>query len=333
MLSDPRGVLSVKLAHEMKGWKSIELTVRAEGTNYVLTNGRPPNFVNLYRYVETDCGERMLDSLLRSSPDRPGARSAAYCDGSKCANVIYRGERSQVQATIGRFFDIEERSGSSSRPMPFRFYYVGRTPLFEAVQKGKHLGEGSINGRKSQVFLFPKVRWAMATQNIVYDLDEETGIPIQVRSFLGNLNENDPDLTDPSWVWTALSVDQVEGFHMPLRSVHVLGRRRTGDPHSGKVQSLELTIESLHYNKTYAKETFWPVLQPGVSVMDGIKKTQYSVPGKAATDGSLAEEQTAANSLAPAMQPSDWSGWASTGSLALGSVLLLIGLGSWWRRH
>lgn len=330
MPSSPGEACSIKLAREMKGWASIELKVRAEGTNHILAKGHTPHFTNSYHYIETNHGQRMMDAISRASTDLPGARYSAFCDGSKCANIIYRGEKRQDRVTIGRSFDDEEKSGSTSRPMPFSVYYVGKVPLLEAVQKGRYLGEGRVEGRKSLVFLFPKVKWAMAIQDLVYDLDQETSIPIRLRSFLGNLDENDVDGSQPAWTWTALSVDTVQGFHMPLRSSMVSYGGRNAAA-SDKRRTLDLTIESLQYNKKYPKETFWPVIQPGVEVINSIEKTQYVIPG-GEREGP-GQQEAAALSSAPASQPADWSGWASTAGFGVGSALLLFGLVSRWRRQ
>jgi hypothetical protein len=89
--------------------------------------------------------------------------------------------------------------GSTDRPRPSRFFCVGKTPLFEAARTGKHLREGRVNDRKSQVFLFPRVRWALATQDLAYDLDDAKAIPIRFRSCFHALKGRIPDATPPSW--------------------------------------------------------------------------------------------------------------------------------------
>ena len=165
----------------------------------------------------------------------------------------------------------------------------------------------------------------MAVQDLVYDLDAETAIPIRVRSYLGNLNENDLDSSPPAWTWTALSVDSIQGFHMPLRS-SMISYGGAGISATDKRMAIEVKVESLSYDKSYPKETFWPVIQPGTTVLDSIKKTQYAVPGKTIGDIHFGGENETTTSVAQAVQPVHWSAWGSTASFGLGGALIFVGL-------
>ncbi|WP_406696516.1 hypothetical protein V5E97_36560 [Singulisphaera sp. Ch08] len=332
MVSGTTDQAILRLAKEMTSWNSIELTVHEDMENYPVDAGAKSRSANDTRYIETNRSQRMLAVKMRAEVAPTGAYLEAFCDGKKCANVIYRGETKQDHIDISRHFGSERVSGSSNRPSPLSFFYVGKIPLYEALSNGKYLGNGRISERKSEVYLFTNVKWARYPQHLVYDLDTMTSIPIRVRAFPAStrVEGENWDSALPLWVWTAKTVDQVGGtFWLPLNS-EFIQYRRTNDEATRTVRRTNtIKVESVLYNKSYPSQTFWPILQPGVVVRDEFTKKTTAVPDPKGTRAFIDDQVGTARS-ATADYPVGWSSWVPTGCVLLGISLLVVGLVKRW---
>jgi len=316
------------LANEMKSWKSISLESKAEVTTHVLSKGVSPKSRNVERYIETSSGQRMLDVTMSDLTDSPPAHHASYCDGSRCALVRYRGSKDQGSVEIGRSFEREGYTGGNSRPYPLCYFYVDKAPLYEALPKATYLGVGHHAGRPTEVFLFRRVRWGMADQDFVYDLDRQTSIPIRMRVY-PDLRDRSPDATNPGWVWAALTVDEVQGHHLPLRSELTTFVSEKGEATTAKREVRALELRDVRFDARFPKETFWPVIQRGVQVYDSIKKKTYREGmAKDKAEVTTGGDASATASTA-ATEPSALGGSSpsfASASLGLGGVLLATGV-------
>lgn len=315
-----------RLAREMTSWKSVEIVSHYETVNHQPRQNHPATFRQVEHYIETNHGQRKADS--RSiTPGLPEARREGYCDGSRCADVWYSGDR-QGSVTISRAFLLERVIGSTQRPRPLTYFYVGKIPLYEALPKGRHLGQSTVAGRPCDVYMFPNIRWGVnGTHHFVYDLDAATSVPLRVRAFAGPVEANPADSAAVDWAWTAQTLDEVRGgYHMPLRSEYVSYTRpkAAGDPallsFSGQVK-----VETIRYNASFPASTFWPVIEKGTPVTDFIKKT-HSPPPSAAASQPAAQEPVTATTAGPLQPPKGWEGHAADGGLILGLAAIATGV-------
>jgi hypothetical protein len=273
----------------------------------------------------------MADHRVHFS-DGGGNHHHAYCDGRRCATVSYDAENwesEQEVIEIGRDFMGEAGIGHTSRPEPLAYFHVGKVPLYEALPRAEHIGEGEQIGRDCDVFRFDRVDWAMQTLDLTYHLDSETAVPLRVeaRHSAGSKFEG-----APSWRWEAESLDEVGSFHLPLNSKLVSYRPSTG----AKSLELGITVEDVRFDQPHARSTFWPTYQPGVVVYNSIDGTTTETPGPekdetpAVSPGEVAGRVVAAAPIR-ADPPGNWGAAASTGLVGLGVVMAIVALVAWRR--
>lgn len=148
-MSTPAEVAAKRLSFEMQSWRSIELRVR-HGISRPSEPLQRPDYDHLIdHYIETAEGWRKNDNTTFDGVTL-NSHSQAYFDGSRNAQVGFvRKELSkQSQVIINRSFEMEDKSASTSRPVPLSCLYLGQTPLPEALSKAIHLGtEEVLSGR------------------------------------------------------------------------------------------------------------------------------------------------------------------------------------------
>ncbi len=319
-----------RLAREMASWKAIELRVRED------MNVRPvpgiqvvPESTNFYHYIETSDDRRFVDETSQAGGAK-GDRISGYCDGSRCADVSYRAEgdrQQQVQVIISKQFRNEGRFGWTDRPAPLKYFHVGLLPLYEALPKAQRIGEAVCLDRPCDVFLFPKFKTSRASQDFTYYLDRATGVPLKVEAFK---DEAMRQAGKPAWVWRADSLDDVQGFHIPLTSSYQsFNHKNADDPIT---LTSKIKVETISYNNSYEKSQFWPTIQPGVTVHDAITKRSSTVPGPIARTESPAGRAPTAGIIV-ATPPRDWIAYVPPVGLGLGLVVLIAGLVLWWKRQ
>lgn len=322
MNDDTAQQLAERLAWEMESFTSIELAIRdrLEGSGQ-----GPTDYDGMaVRYIETSSGRRLLE-WTGLSGDRPTWRSTAFADGDRFA-VVHdkRGDVGhQEMAFIQHQFWMEENMDRVNRPSNILLMWVGRDPLHEVLARAEHLGTAEVLGRPCESFLFRGVKWS-TPQDHVYSLDSATGVPLRVESFL---NEADRTSRQPVWVWSALSLDEYQGRHLPGSC-----EMRMFSPEGGHVQTTTSTIERVSFDQVYPAATFWPILQVGVRVFDATKQETYIVGGESRDAPARPAGTTTVDPPIRAERPTSWVEKAPALSLAIGGILLLAATFTWLRR-
>ena len=263
-----------QLAWEMESRKSVEVQVTTAITNHVAASSSKQVFDTVEEhYIETAAGQRFCDFRgVKSGSGKVVARSAHFGGGRKFADISFVPENPEVQQSISikRQYWMEESSDRRQLPAPLLFLYVGREPLYEALPKAQSLGKGEVMGRECNVFLFTQVRWSIPQDQVFY-LDKITSIPLKVESFR---DKESREKNEPLGVWTAKSLDKIQGHFAPLKST------QTAYSKDGSLSlTWDFTVNSIAFNEEYPASTFWPAFQPGVTVLDGISNKSYVVPG------------------------------------------------------
>ena len=138
---------------------------------------------NVYseHYIQTAAGKRFRETRGLKD-EKVLSREQQFHDGSKCARVAFNRDDPEVQdsVVIKRQFGMEDQSDRRDLPQPLLQFYVGREPLYQALTKGRPLGQAKVMGRGCDVFLLERVRWSM-TQDQVFYLDQQNLDPAEGR--------------------------------------------------------------------------------------------------------------------------------------------------------
>lgn len=325
-MSDISSTAIDHLRIEMQSWSSIELKVSVRQENQNL-----PAFVTdplahfVQHYIETARGQRLLDEI-RTMASGKATRDAYYSDGERCAHVRFDPNDSSVQTKIdiSDHFSYENEIGATRRPDPLGYYYIGKEPIYEALRNAKPLGDGEAAGRACDRFLFQGVKLSAVPLDAVYYLDHETSMPLRIEYYRAG---GQHDSEEAIQIWEAQSLDQVGGgHHLPLKSTNQFFRKTS----SGLVPlgSNEIVIEEIHYDRPFAASTFWPTYQPGVQVIDRLKKKTITIPGPA-------RPKPAETTVAVPVQaepPTPWTTYASYSILGLGLALIGVAVALRLRR-
>ncbi len=315
-MQSPGELAAKKLAWEIESRKSVEALVR---TTLKPGPENPPH--STYdsieeHFIELD-GKRFCDNRFFTAGGVVG-RDTHFWDGNQSADVTYMPDlRRQLYVTISRQYHKENAGDRMERPHPFLLLYVGRTPLHKALAKATYCGTGEAMGRKCELFLFPAVKWAMPQDHLYY-LDRETSIPLKVESYRDQAAR---DQNQPLWVWTAESIEKVQGHNLTPKSRLV--RYNEQKP----AFEWSFSLESITFDKDHEAATFWPAFEPGVEVHDMILDKHYVTPG------ARAPEQTSTAAPIEAVPPGDWMDTLPWASLILGCAILITGGCLWWKRR
>ena len=218
--------------------------------------------------------------------------------------------------------------------MPLLYLYVGKRQLGKSAASALYSGPANIIGRRCDDWLFEQVKWPVP-QDHIFTLDRETGVPLKVTSFRDAEHRTQ---NQPFFTWVADSLDTVDG-HAIVRKSHqvdyIHGPIGPGSNSPASPADLRTThftrnfvVQSVSFNKEYPAATFWPVIEPGVTVFDSISGNDYVQVGQRPQVDRKAEP---ANTAVPivAAPPRDWSTTISTASLVLGLLVIAIGAYSW----
>ncbi|MEO6807667.1 MAG: hypothetical protein ABI353_00955 [Isosphaeraceae bacterium] len=311
-----------KLAWFTESWSSVELRVHIDQTHYD-GQGRGEGDEH---YIETARGQRLYERSWPGVESGATDRTAEYADGTRFAEANWKGGR-QLNAIYKTAFFNEDTAANGFRPAPLVFLYLHHQPLAKALPKAESLGQDRHLGRDCEILLLKGVTWSFRPVDMVYHLDRETALPLEVRCFdAGADRANDT----PQWYWEARSFDRLgDGRYWPMRSADfIYGPTKGGG--TKLYTSREIRVESILFNKTYSASSFRPPEEPGASVLDPHNK-QYVVPGgKPLTKADLTVSGVAP---APATPPTPWTTTASTAGLIFGLALLVVGLIVWWRQR
>jgi hypothetical protein len=310
------------LANYMTRWTSIDVTVRC----LQVGQGRHAGFdtERLVHYVEHRRGDRFMEET--SIDKETGIRSSVkyYHKEDRCVNLTFHPDGSQRRALISREqFGMEHRLGSTKRPSPLVYLYVGKVPIYEALIDAEPLGQAKRLERPCDQYLFRQVRWGMVHQDLVYCLDRETSAPLEVASYLDELARREGR---PVWVWRAKTFNETDGLHMPLASETISYDQKAGHSTPEVRTVISFKVEALDYNESHPASTFWPTFQPGVEVIDDITGKFYTVGQDRA-----AEVKTVAEPIRAVPEPG-WTAWLSSAGLILGISILAVSAFLWLRR-
>jgi hypothetical protein len=302
-----------RLALETQSWTAVEIRVQTDIIAEA-PNNSPRDYDSMdEHYIETASGKRMYDVRFLL-----GKKMTNHIDYFRnidlCMDINYRRDDPERQggAVIKRYFANEDRGERTQRPLPLLLFYVGKRPLHEALLEVAPSATSKVLGRRCRAFLFKGVRWA-AGQDQIYYLDESTSIPLKAEAFPGGASA---DATGPLWTWTAGAIDTVGGHHLPLEST-----MKSYAP----AMSWKARVRSIEFDKTYPDSTFWPDLQPGVSVLDSIARKSYTVPGEVPENAPRGKPEQVAAPV-EAHPPSDWSSVYAGALLVFGTGLVAIGV-------
>ena len=148
-----------------------------------------------------------------------------------------------------------------------KYFYVGLTPLPEALPTAKFLGEGRHLRRDCDRFLFSGVTNNQGTLEFVYWLDRESSIPLRVECF-----DKDADRIEdhPNYTWSAESIGSFEGHVLP--ETYSLLRYLSGGPDLETLRfRIDGTVREVHYDRSYPASTFWPTASESTTVVDYVK--------------------------------------------------------------
>ena len=325
MNQDIPSEMAAKLAWFLESWRSIELRIRNESTNH--DAGRHGS--SFEWYIETALRQRLYETRWQGVEPGQTDRKGAYSDGKRFAESSWADGQQEI-LIYTKSFANEDASAHSWRPTPLTFFYLQHEPLTKALPKAEYLGRDKRLGRDCEVLILKNVRWSYSPVDIVYHLDRETALPLEVRCFDAGA---DRATANPQWYWVAKSFDRVQdGRYFPLRSADaVYGPAEGGGERI--IQSREIQVESIQFNKEYAESIFRPVEEPGTPVLDNVTNKEYVVPGT--KKPAEAPAKTAAPAAEPirAERPAEWTSTLSTVGLVVGAALIASGVLAWWRRR
>lgn len=273
-----------------------------------------------YKYFETSAGQRFL-LTSHTTVNGQVRRTEDYFDGRKSATVRYDRDdpKRQDVVSIGRGFAGEAALGTNARPIPLKFNYLGKAPLYEVLDKAKYEGKESTPLGACETYLFEDVTFTRQPQSILYYLSEVDSLPLRVEAF----DVADPAVRRTLWTWEAEALDAVDGHRYVKRSVRTA--YNTSAKSSGDVRSKTTDeVLSLRYNTKFEEGRFWPVIERGVTVHDTIRGKLTPGSEKAAPSVEVSQA-TAGSSVGMATPPWSWTTYAPVAFCGIGGLLLLVG--------
>ncbi len=337
-MSDPDKKVFDKLASDVGSWKSIEVRVREDFACDDPVVAKKMTFHSTEQhYTETAKGQRSLRQVSIEG-SKVVYRSNFFCDGSRCADAGYDQDDPDLQqfVIIKRSFYLEGKSEGVDRPVPLLYLFVGKRQLGKSAASALYSGPENILGRKCDDWLFEQVKWPVP-QDQIFTLDQETGIPLKVTSFL---NAEHRTQNKPLFSWVADTLDTVNGHAIVRKSHQVdynpgLPAASSDSPASpsglpATLFARKFVVQSVEFNKDYPASTFWPVIEPGVRVFDSITGKDYVQPGRRREVDRKAEPANTAMPIVATL-PQDWSTKMANASLILGLLVLVVGAYLWFK--
>lgn len=318
-----------QLAKEMNWWDSMQLKTRESivhsdisvyAKNAILFSGSD------YTYFETSEGERFLFSINKL-PDGRERRSKSYFDGRKAATVDYdkKDPSKQERVSISRAFGGEESFGDTARPIPMKFNYVNKIPLYEAMEKAEYYGEETIPLGTCEKYLFVDAQVASTKQNFLYFLDKGTFLPLRIESY----DEPDPTVGRRLWTWEVVAVDSFDGHHVAKKSVRTAYEHNPAKPPTAVRYKLTSEVVDVKFNTKFDEGKFWPHIETGAIVHDTIAG---KIVAPRRTERAEGDDGLQEISVGLAVPPKVWTSYLPNVSYGLGGLLLLVSFILWRRR-
>lgn len=325
----PIEVIVERLSRELASADSIRIVVRSDYRRDALVDPAvTTSGYDSYReeivYIQSESGLRRLESRLVPSDRSRERLSIDFLDGERAANLLRRGTTppGEGQVTITRTFGTEQ-FGLSGHPTPLDTFYVGAMPLQEAVLNATRVGIDRHLDRECDVFLFRDVALRNPSMEDVCYLDRETSVPLKVVRYADDQARREDR---PLVVWAAKSIDEVEGFHIPLSSERIRYQGDGSEPTAVSYRA-QFEVQEVQFHESYDTSMFWPEISPRMTVFDHIRE-EATFP----RDGTAAAASTSQGS-SPPIRATDSVGLPFAPILiGLGGALLVAGLLVRWRR-
>lgn len=317
-------VLAAKVLKEAGSWSSIQIRMEIK---HLKPSVSPTRYTFTFdHYIENATGERYYEQISRNSTKRI-SRTENYYDGKIFTSILY--DRSdpklQKQVAVRSSFGEEADRDIRECPYPMRSFYVNLQPLSDAIPKGKLLDSSTVLDRQCSKIEFPNTGpRAGRTRSQIYHLDQQTGIPLKIET----ISDGKTLL-----VWEALSFDEVQGHHFPLRS-HLLSE--------GKA-IYDFSVKELKYDEVRKPSFFRPVISQGISKVDSREKAALPADSPLAVSGAIPRGEHMLPDPASGMPmiqhfnsesgvpPTHWSNWTPTVIAGLGTALLITVFMTKWR--
>ncbi len=326
-MNDLLQAIADRLAWDLDSSTSVEIHLDARITRHGTAFSGEQSFDTIKEHYIEEVGGGRFYEMRGQSGDRVVIMSRYYSDGTRCADVQFSSVNPDQQQTImiNRQFALENGTDRRNVPAPLRAFYVGRSPLHQALPRGELLGKLEILGRPGVQVLFREDKQPSAQAQVII-LDEATGIPMKIDGFR---NEADRQNQKPWWTWTASSLEQINGRTFPIKS-----KTSNYDADGNLMLSTEYDVQSIKFNQSYAASTFWPVYQPEAMVYDNIEQRVIAEPTpKPLPPPAPPVPPVVTTKTIEAVPPADWSSTVSPLALGLGvAVLLAAGVLLWRRR-
>ncbi len=312
--------------HEVCAPKSLRIRVEVLQSNET-DHGRCPEFPLKQEWATTSAGLRYFDEWFMPTIE-PFGHSSVYSDGHRFANVSYQRQDAahELEVNINKYELVEKRDFFLNAPWPIRVSYVGIVPLHEALPTAEVMPDAEVIHRGCDVFHFKNAGLPSQPQSLVYFLDRATSFPLKVAAYA---NADRIREQKPNWVWEAKSFDRVSAQHfLPLSSSYAT-YSYSAVPKSestlGVFQSIK--IVQAEFDIAISPSVFWPVLEPGVRVIDMTKHQSAAAPRAGVTSSQTS--QTGAPIRAEV--PRNDSAFSTATGIGLSAAVILVAALLWKR--
>lgn len=204
-----------------------------------------------HHFMESSNNQKFCETILVLNGKNVG-KFREYITSNSTTRVDFENANSETQTSVlvMKVPRIEEISGLSASPPPLRFYYHGRTSLFEAIPKAKARGNEVILGRECIIYDFPVLASGVKPQYLTYYLDRATSVPLKVVSFAKEVDRIDQN---PLWVWTASKCEAVGSHLMPTISEVTMYENKVA------VSSNKFQVVNCKFGVNPPSDTFRPI--------------------------------------------------------------------------
>lgn len=271
-----------------------------------------------YHYAETADGRRLLEFVFTPRGGSP-TKDFAYCDGEKCARVLFDTSGRQKQVAISKAFHLEDRTGFGSRPQPLEYFYVGLVSLPDALTTARFESEGVSPHGKTLRYSLANVPCANSTLSFLYDLDAATSVPVRTATFASEAAMREGG---PSSSWEAITLDKVGEHTIPLRSHYEHYVYKPGANQRKTASSQDVFVLDVKFDIPLDPALFWPKLEPGVTVIDALENKSYIIKDPSSVQPSTERVKRLIREKGSLEPPARWDHYVAYGSLLAGFLIL-----------